>query len=452
MADVVGGPEATATTVAHQPKTYAETIADYRRYIKVSLNEFPGPLPLVFYSVQHTLGFMAATVLMPILVGGAIGLEQASIGRWISIVFFVAGIATLMQVLFGNRLPIVQSASAAFVPPMIAVASAFGLGSAAFGMLVVGGIEAAIGFSGLLGLIRRIFTPIVIAPTIALIGLSLFQVAANFVGQNVLLALFVIAVTILFNQGFGQRLRPFSILIGLLAGTALAVPFGLVDLSGAAASPWWNVPGFFPWGEFSIQGAVVATLSFGLIASIFESIGDYYTTSIFAGVELEDRHINRGIGMEGVDVAFSGLFGGLPVTSYTVNSGIIGLTGVASRYVVMGAAVIGIMLGLVPKVGQAFTAVPRGAFGGAMIVLFGTIVMGGLKQLERLPINPRNMSIMGTALMGGLALSHLPEETTTAFPQVLQTLLASGMVTGALIAIVLDQLVPGSDQERGLGG
>lgn len=87
-----------------------------------------------------------------------------------------------------------------------------------------------------------------------------------------------------------------------------------------------------------------------------------------------------------------------------------------------------------------------------MIVLFGTIVMGGLKQLERLPINPRNMSIMGTALMGGLVLSHLAEEVTATFPQVLQTLLASGMVTGALIAIVLDQLIPGSDQERGLGG
>lgn len=453
VAPQVEGTEAPAREEpGFRPRSYAETVEDYRRYIRVQVNELPRPVPLVFYSLQHTLGFMAATVLMPIIVGSAIELEPAQIGTWISIVFFVAGIATLMQVLFGNRLPIVQSASAAFVPAMIAVASTFGLPSAAFGMLAVGAIEAVIGFSRLLGLIRRIFTPVVIAPTIALIGLSLFEVAANFVSQGIGLALLVVAVTLLFNQGFGQRLRPFSILIGLLVGTAVAWPFGLVDFSTVAARNWFRLPTFFPWGEFTVQGAVVATLSFGLIASIFESIGDYYTTSIFAGVELEDHHVNRGIGIEGVDVMIAGLFGGLPVTSYTVNSGIIGLTGVASRYVVMGAGVIGIVLGLVPKVGQTFASVPRGAFGGAMIVLFGTIIMGGLKQLERLPINPRNMSIMGTALMAGLVLSHLPEESVAGFPQAITTLLASGMVVGAFTAIALDQLIPGTEHERGLAG
>lgn len=456
--DPAGTHEATTPTgtdgtqVTSGPKTYAETVRDYQRYIRVGLNERPSPVPLVFYSIQHTLGFMAATVLMPLIVGSAIGLEQAQIGMWISIVFFVAGIATLMQVLFGNRLPIVQSASAAFVPAMIAVGANFGLASAAAGMIVVGLLEAIIGFSRLLGLVRRIFTPIVIAPTIALIGLSLFQVAANFASQGLGLALLVVAVTLFFNQGIGQRLRPFSILLGLLVGTLVAWPFGLLDFSSVAGAGWFRFPTVFPWGDFSLEGAVVATLSFGLIASIFESIGDYYTTSIFAGVELEDHHVNRGIGTEGIDVAIAGLFGGMPVTSYTVNSGIIGLTGVASRYVVMGAGIVGLILGLVPKIGQVFTSVPRGAFGGAMIVLFGTIIMGGLKQLERLPINPRNMSIMGTALMSGLVLSHLPPESIEQLPQAVKTLLSSGMVVGALVAIILDQVIPGTEQERGLAG
>lgn len=418
--------------------------------VKVPINAVPRPGIFLLYAIQHTLGFMAATVLMPVVVGTAIGLSQEQVGSWISIALIVAGLATLMQVFVGVRLPIVQSASGAYVPGLIAVGKAFGLGAVAFGVICAGIIEAIVGFTRALELLRRVITPVVLAPTIALIGLSLFQFAANYAASNVPLTVLVVIVTLLFNQGFGKRFRSFSILIGIVIGTLVAAPLGLVDLHRAAARPWFDFPTLLPWGGLSVNGFAAATIAVGFIAAMFESIGDYYVTSTFVGVDLNKKQISRGIGVEGLNSIISGLLGGLPVTTYAVNAGIIGLTGVASRYVVAGAGVLGILLGIIPKFGQAFAAIPRPVFSGAMIILFGMIIMGGLKQLERIPMSARNMSIIGTALMAGLVLSHLPEQAVAHYPVFIKTILGSGMLVGAVTAVVLDQLIQGTDRERGV--
>jgi uracil-xanthine permease len=425
-------------------------IADFSQHIRIGVEEKPAPGPWFLYSLQHTLAFMAATVLMPIIVGGALRLPAAQIGEWISIVFFIAGIATIIQCTLGNRLPIVQSCSAAYVPAMIAVGASSGLGAVAYGMLVVGILEAVIGFTGLLGYVRRVFTPVVIAPTIALIGLSLLGSTTTNVSTSPLLALVTIALILFFNQGLGQRLRPLSILIGLVGGTLLAIPFGLVNFGQVASAPVFRLPTLFPWG-FEVNQVAVAALGFAMMVSILESLGDYHATSVFAGVPLRPHHISRGIGTEGVGVAISSLFGGFPVTSYTVNNATIALTGVASRFVVIGAGAIGLLFGLSPLIGRLFTVIPQGVFGGAMVVLFGSILMGGLKQLERISIGPRNIAIIGTSLMLGLVFANLNPKALAGLPSILQVLLKSGMTVGAATAILLDSIIPGTDAERGLG-
>lgn len=428
---------------------YDELIEEYSQYIKVRIDDKPKPLMWALYSLQHTLGHITANFMVPVIIGSAIGLSPMEIARWVNLALIGVGIATLLQTLVGNRFPIFQGSSIAFAAPMILIAKTYGMDAVFFSVIIVGIIEAALGYSRLIGYVRKVFTPVVIAPTIALVGLSVIPVAVKLGSSSPIAVLITMIVILIFGLGFKMRLRSLSILIGLVVSTIIAIPLGIVDFSMVSKAPAYMIPTLFPWG-ISFSGIGVAVLLIGMVVSIVESLGDYYTTSIFAGKKMEEHHINRGIGTEGIGVIVGGLIGGMPVSSYSANAALIGATGVASRWVVAGAGFIAIILGFFPKVGAIFVSLPQAVVAGGLVVLLGTVLMGGIKQVERITITPRNMTIIGSAIIGGMIASSLDYSAVAGMPQAIKSLLESAMGVGALIAIVLDQLVPGSSEERGL--
>ncbi len=503
-------------------------------------------------ALQHVLTMFGSTVAVPLIFGpqlwpipeqlpeqvqsALLELQLTNTALLISSVMLCSGVATLLQSTYGSRLPIIQGVSFSFlaaffgivattqtnsapdwsaviagdtaegtIAPLIGqweAAGAKGMRTIA-GAVIIGGIlEAIIGFTGLMGLVRRMLSPVVIGPVIMLIGLALYQAGAPVAASNWAISIPMMILIVLFALVLSKWFRLFQLFPMLLAIVAMVTTCwwlgrngtipednpAYVDLSAFERSDWFRVTDvFFPWGlpEWSIS-ALVAVLA-GYLASMIESFGDYHACKNMAGGGDPTQHeISRGIGMEGIGCALTGMFGGFSSTSYSENIGLVGLTKVGSRHVVQIGAVILIMLGLFGKFGALASAIPKPVVGGLYCAMFGLISAVGVRQFSKADLNSdRNLFIGGFALFMGLSLPawfNSPEAAESisslnswlvdkliewfgplteaetdwritvanTFTESFSAIGKTGMAVAAILGITLDNLVPGSRQERGL--
>lgn len=436
---------------------------------------------------QHYLTMFGSTVAIPFILKDALGADSAQLAALISTMFLVSGICTLLQTTFGSRLPIVQGGTFSFLGPAIAICGMASLANAGFevrmrevqGAIIIGAVfEMAIGFSGLMGRMLRFITPVTIAPTIALIGLALFKFGAPFAGQHWGIGGLTILLLIVFSQILSRSsklFRLFPILLGLLGAWFVAIigtkagwfPDGHaahVSFSAVKEAPWLRVPYPFQWGMPTFSLAAIVGMLAGYIASMIESTGDYYAAARMSEAPVPDaKTVNRGIGFEGIGCLIAGLFGtGNGTTSYSENIGAIGLTRVGSRRVIQTAAVLMLGLAVFGKFGAIFASIPQPIVGGMYCVMFAMIAGVGLSNLQFVDLNSsRNLFIIGFALFMGLSLpEYVGEHSETIaaifpeamkwFASILTTIGSSGMAVGAFLALLLDNLIPGTDEERGI--
>ncbi len=452
--------------------------------LNYGLDDVPRPFPKALgLGMQHVLTMFGATILVPLIVGPALGFQGADVAILISSVFIASGIATAIQLTIGSRLPIVQGISFAFLGGFFAIAGSY-QGAEAMryiaGMIIVGAVlEVIIGFGGLMGVLRRFITPVTIGPVIALIGLSLFGAAAGTASTHWPLALLTLTLTFLYSLVLAPRVRFFSLFPILLAVlTAYAVAWlmtavgvftgaAAVDFSGAGATPW--IRGvevgaggvLFPWGTPLFDFTFIVVFLAAYLASAIESFGDYHAISRMArGTDPTSKEIDRGIGAEGLGCAATALVGGFASTSYSENIGLVGLTKVASRRVVLLGAGILVVLGVVSKVGGLITTIPTPIVGGVYLSLFGLIAAVGLSTLRRADMDSqRNLMIAGFVLFSGFVF---PEYFSTVeefsffgigwATDLVSSVFSSGIATAAVLGILLDNVIPGTDEERGIGG
>jgi nucleobase transporter 1/2 len=464
--------------------------------LNYGIDDVPKPFPRALgLGLQHVLTMFGATIAVPLLLGPAMGMDAADIAILISSVFIASGVATLVQVHYGTRLPIVQGVSFAFLGPFFAIiATKGGADSMRYiaGAILLGAVvEAAIGFSGVFGVIRRYITPIVIGPVIALIGLSLFQAAVLQVNTirgddgsviaagNWWLAILVIVGIFLFSLILAPRFRAFSLfpillavvgvyLLALLLSAVGVISEGsraYVSLSGIGDAPWVRgVVGerslFLPWGSplFDL-GFFIAVLA-AYLASAIESFGDYHAVARVSGAgDPTTKQINRGIGAEGIGCFFTGLVGGFASTSYTENIGLIGITKVASRYVVTVGAIALIVLGFITKIGAIIATIPAPIVGGVYMTLFGLIAAVGLSNLFKADMtSQRNLMIIGFTLFMGLVMPAYMGQLepgwtllgTEWLTNLARSIGGSGIAVAAILGLLLDNLIPGTQEERGV--
>ncbi|XP_022653399.1 solute carrier family 23 member 1-like isoform X4 [Varroa destructor] len=370
-------------------------------------------------------------------------------GYLISTIFFISGITTIFQTTFGIRLPIVQGCSVTFLVPIVAIMSlpewkcpteeqiiAARLNNSTgpvtddewsllwqtrireiSGAIMIASVfEVLLGATGIVGSILKWVTPLGIAPTIALIGLFLFEEAATLCSKNWAVSIMAIVLMTLFSQyltnvecllpsvnknGLTMKrvaiFKIFPILMALAVSWAICAIFTLTDYFGPTNlartdlrvniirdSAWIRLPYPAQFGgpTFTV-GAVIGMLS-AILGSIVESIGDYLACASLARAPPPPKHaINRGIMSEGVGCILAGVFGaGCGLTSYSGNISIIALTKVACRSVINWAAVYMIMFGIVGKVGATFATIPDPVIGNEMLdqtitILFSTSMFVG---------------------------------------------------------------------------
>ncbi|MCP4499075.1 MAG: xanthine permease [Deltaproteobacteria bacterium] len=472
------------------------------------IDDIPPPLEALTLGFQHYLTMFGSTIAIPFIMAGPLGIQDdpVKLTQLISTMFLVSGICTLLQSTWGNRLPIIQGGTFSFLTPAITICGMAALKDSGFetkmhhiqGAIIVGAcVQIAFGYLGLVGRMLRFVGPITIAPTIALIGLSLYPFGASKAGEDWAIGGLTIFLIILFSQILRKTHRMFELFpvmlailiawgmaaIGTASGYIAAGSASFVDFSKLDAAPWFSMPYPFQWADaqgerwpvFAVP-AIVGMLA-GVIASMVESIGDYYAAARLSGAPVPTpKIINRGIGMEGIGCFIAGCFGtGNGTTSYSENIGAIGLTRVGSRRVVQMGAFVMMVLAIVGKFGGLFTTIPGPIVGGMYCAMFGMIASVGLSNLQFVDLNSsRNLFIVGFSFFMGLSIPHyfssapldwffsgcashyaaidnsFAEQVITAARDVINTLGKTGMAVGAFIALVLDNVIPGTDEERGL--
>ncbi len=486
--------------------TAAETTPEREaESITYGIDDRPPTGESIVLGVQHYLTMVGANIAVPLILADAMGMPSEIAARFVGTFFVVSGIATLAQTTFGNRYPIVQGAPFSLLAPALAVIGVVLAGNpgaptwqAALvqlqGAIIVAAlIEVFIGYFGLIGKLKAYLSPVVVAPTIMLIGLSLFNAPQiTTVDQSWLLLGATVGLIVLFSQYLDVSYRAFKlypVILALVIVWAIAAVLSVVGVIGPSH------PGFVPldqvrtatpllpiyplqWGLPQVTLSFVIGMFAGVLASIAESVGDYYAVANLTGSGAPNKQrINHGIGMEGLMGVFSGLMGTAGSTSYSENIGAIGLTGVASRYVVQVGAVVMLLAGFVGYVGQLIVTIPDPIVGGLFIAMFAQIVAVGLSTLQHVSLaSRRNVFVVGAALFVGLAIpaymgnfeslaafrtavgfgafeAAVPAALASIGQIVLDTIFiigSTGMAVGGLVALVLDNTITGSRAERGL--
>ncbi|WCG36949.1 solute carrier family 23 protein [Aerococcus urinaeequi] len=396
-------------------------------------------------SFQHIFAMFGATVLVPIL-----------LGMPVSVALFASGIGTLIyQVATKAKVPVYLGSSFAYITAMqIAIQQMGGDVSAAQTGVIISGIvyvlvAIAIHFAGT-NWIDKLLPPIVIGPMIMVIGLGLSSSAVANAGfaedgdvRNIVVAVATFLITALVQTRAKGFFKIIPFLVGIIGGYIVAVLFGIVDFTPVLEAQWFELPDLYLPFETSLFESY--NLYFGpetwaivpiVLVTISEHIGDHTVLGKIVGRNfLKDPGLSRTLIGDGVATAVSAFIGGPANTTYGENTGVIGLTRVASVSVIRNAAIIAIILAFLGKFTALISTIPNAVVGGMSILLYGIIASNGLKVMieEQIDFNQvRNLIIASAMLVIGLGGAVLD----------LGYLTFSGTSLSAIVGIVLNLILP----------
>ncbi|MFV8806678.1 uracil-xanthine permease family protein [Aerococcus urinaeequi] len=411
----------------------------------LDVEEKPSFAKGLLLSFQHVFAMFGATVLVPIL-----------LGMPVSVALFASGIGTLIyQVATKAKVPVYLGSSFAYITAMqIAIQQMGGDISAAQTGVFISGIvyilvAIAIHFAGT-NWIDKLLPPIVIGPMIMVIGLGLSSSAvanAGFVAEgdvrNIVVAVATFLITALVQTRAKGFFKIIPFLVGIVGGYIVAVLLGIVDFTPVIEAQWFELPALYLPFETSVFESY--NLYFGpetwaivpiVLVTISEHIGDHTVLGKVVGRNfLKDPGLSRTLIGDGVATAVSAFIGGPANTTYGENTGVIGLTRVASVSVIRNAAIIAIVLAFLGKFTALISTIPNAVVGGMSILLYGIIASNGLKVMieEQIDFNQvRNLIIASAMLVIGLGGAVLD----------LGYLTFSGTSLSAIVGIVLNLILP----------
>ncbi|HEP6458946.1 TPA: purine permease [Streptococcus pyogenes] len=407
--------------------------------------------------LQHVLSMYAGSILVPIMIAGALGYSARELTYLISTDIFMCGVATFLQLKLtkhtGVGLPVVLGCAFQSVAPLSIIGAQQG-SSAMFGALIASGIYVIL-VAGIFSKIARFFPPIVTGSVITVIGLSLVGVAMGNMGDNVkeptaqsvMLSLLTIVIILLvqkFTKGF---VKSISILIGLVAGTLVSAMMGLVDTTPVVEASWIHVPTPFYFGMPTFDITSIVMMCIIATVSMVESTGVYLALSDLTNDQLDEKRLRNGYRSEGIAVFLGGLFNTFPYTGFSQNVGLVQISGIKTRRPIYYAAGILVVIGLLPKFGAMAQMIPSPVLGGAMLVLFGMVALQGMQMLNRVDFqkNEYNFIIAAVSISAGLGFNGI--NLFASLPETAQMFLTNGIVIATLTSVVLNLVLNGKDKQ-----
>ena len=454
--------------------------------------QMDGKMPLsqaIPLGLQHVLAMFVGNLTPLLIITGACGIAGGDFAdlqlALLQNAMLLAGIVTLVQLFgigpVGGRVPVIMGTSSGFIGVFNSVAASMGGGVLAYGAImgasIIGGLfEAVLGF--FLKPLRKFFPSVVTGTVVMTIGLSLISVGINSFGggnkaadfgsmENLLLALFVLAMTLFFKHGTRGFLSSSSILLGIICGYIAAFVMGLVlpttgiteegveftkawvlNWDKVANAAWIEIPKIMPVKPVFDMRAIVPVMIMFIVTAV-ETVGDISGVMEGGlGREATDKELSGGVICDGIGSSFAALFGVLPNTSFSQNVGLVAMTKVVNRFALATGAVFLVLCGLCPKLGALVSIMPQAVLGSAAVMMFSSIVFSGIQLITKTPLTARNLSIVSVALGVGYGmganigiLAHTPQFVQLIFG-------GSGIVPAALVAIILNIVLP-KEQEAG---
>jgi uric acid transporter len=458
------------------------------------------PTPkLAALGLQHVLVMYAGAIAVPLIVGRALNLTPQQVALLISADLFCCGLVTLIQSLgmtqwFGIRMPVMMGVTFAAVGPMVAMAQAVpGMEGARtiFGSIIAAGL-IGIFIAPLASRMLRFFPPVVTGTIIAIIGISLMKVgigwamggppfmakiadpafaqamaAAKATGaalpagpapmianpayaalDNMAIALFVL-ITILmiakYTRGFIANI---SVLLGIVAGGVLAVLLGKMTFGKVANAPWFDLVLPFSFGTPIFDPILIATMVLVMVVTFIESTGMFLALGDLTGRKITQQSLTAGLRTDGLGTLIGGIFNTFPYTSFSQNVGLVGVTGVRSRFVCVAGGIILIVLGLIPKMAALVESLPLFVLGGAGLVMFGMVAATGIRILAGVDYkaNKSNLYIVAVSISAGMIPLVAPAWSQH-MPHSLHPLLESGILLTTVTAVVLNMFFNGAVED-----
>ena len=407
--------------------------------------------------LQHLLAMYSGAVAVPILIGNALHFSSEQMTYLVSIDIFMCGLATLVQLLknryFGIGLPVVLGCAIQAVAPLILIGQKYSIGTM-YGAIIVAGIFVFL-IAGVFSKIKKLFPPVVTGTLITTIGLTLIPVgiqnlgggsptAKDFGDPKNLIVGFVTILVIVALQAFAKGfISSISVLIGLIVGTVLAACMGMVSFTPVAQASWFHFPQFFYFGTPKFEWSSCLTMMIIALVSMVESTGVFFALGDHLGKEITEDDLKRGYRAEGLAQILGGLFNTFPYTTFSQNVGLLQLSGIRSKRPIYWAAGLLMAMGLLPKVGALVTIMPTAVLGGAMVVMFSSIAVQGIKMLLKVDFSDNhNLLIVAISMGLGLGVSVYPN-IFQALPQSLQLFLENGIVIASLSSVLLNLIFKG---------
>ncbi|WP_027416902.1 nucleobase:cation symporter-2 family protein [Aneurinibacillus terranovensis] len=401
--------------------------------------------------LQHVLAMYAGAVIVPLIVGGMMKLTPSQLGYLIAADLLTCGIATLLQLwknrIFGIGLPVVLGCTFTAVFPMISIGKQYGM-SAIYGAIIVSGLFVVL-ISGLFSKLIRFFPPVVTGSIVTIIGVTLVPVAMNNIagGQgspdfgnisNLAIGFGVLAFIVIINRFFTGFIQAISVLLGLIVGTAVSAFLGKVSFKAVGEASWFSMVKPLYFGMPTFHASAILTMVIVAIVSLVESTGVFLALSEICNRKLDEKDLSRGYRAEGIAVILGGLFNSLPYTTFSQNVGLVQLSKVKTRDVILCAGLLLMGLGLIPKFAALATVIPNPVLGGAMVAMFGMVVASGIKMLGRIDFsNNENLLIIACSVALGLGVTVVPNFFAH-LPSVLRIIFENGIVAGSVTAIILN--------------
>jgi NCS2 family nucleobase:cation symporter-2 len=456
---------------------------------------------LTALGIQHVLVMYAGAVAVPLIVGRALKLTPDQVALLISADLFCCGLATLIQSFgvtrwFGIKLPVMMGVTFAAVGPMVAFANAMpGVDGARaiFGAIIGAGIVSIL-IAPAVSKLLRFFPPVVTGTIIAIIGISLMRVGvgwamggpANLAQRtdvpklvemvdkakaaaaaasapiqlgpipmvnnpnygaldNMAVAAVVLVFILLlvkYTKGFVANI---SVLLGIVGGCVIAAALGKMTFEKVAKANWFDVVTPFAFGMPTFDIVMILTMTLVMIVVMIESTGMFLALSDITGKKIGQAELAAGLRTDGVGTLIGGIFNTFPYTSFSQNVGLVGVTGVRSRYVCVAGGVIMIVLGLLPKMAAFVESIPTFVLGGAGLVMFGMVAATGIRILSTVDYrnNRNNLYIVALSIGFGLIPLVAPRWTQQ-MAHGLHPLLESGILLTAVAAVVLNLFFNGA--------
>ena len=458
------------------------------------------PAPRLFaLGLQHVLVMYAGAIAVPLIVGRALKLQPEDVAFLISADLFVCGIASIIQSLgagawLGIRLPVMMGVTFAAVGPMVAIAGQMPGTEGAralFGAIIAAGI-IGIFLAPFVSRMLRFFPPVVTGTLILTIGISLMPIGINWIfglqvgptapkivdpaaaawleaaraagevpasvtlaptvqnplyaaGQNILIAVLVLGTILLVSKFARGFLSNIAVLVGIVVGGVVAAMLGMMSFDKVASAEWFAVIKPFHFGMPTFDPIMIATMVLVMLVTLIESTGMFLALSDICKKPMSQKSLAAGLRADGLGTMIGGIFNTFPYTSFSQNVGLVGVTGIRSRFVCVAGGAIMIVLGLIPKMGALVESLPTTVLGGAGLVMFGMVAATGVRILSRVDFASNRHNLFIVAISVGMGMIPLVAPNFNQWmPHAIHPLIHSGILLAAISAVVLNWFYNGA--------